>query len=379
MHHDVAAAITAALLDEKVRRLHVALALDRFCALLREAGVPLDRVNLSLHRLHPEMIGSSHHWDSLRGRSETLDQPYSIMEQADYLASPFAALFEDPRVIRRRLLDPDCRRDYEIVDALRAQGFTDYRMSPLHFTGGEVNALSIATRHPEGFSEAGLALLDACVPALAAVLEVLQLRETARLLLSTYVGQRAGAKVWDGTIRRGQGEVVHAVVYLCDLRGFTRIAAEQPTEATIALLNGYFDAMGGAVVRRGGEILKFIGDALLAIFPCEREQTGDCPNAAAALAAAEEGLAALAGLRLRAVVTLAVGELLYGNIGGANRLDFTVIGPAVNIAARLQGLAARLGEPILFGEPLARRLARPTRSRGLHSLKGAGELEVFAP
>lgn len=373
------AAIIQTLLEEGQRRGSPAAFLERACALLRGGGLALDRLNFSLRRLHPEMIASTYHWDSDSGQTEAIDRPYSVMEQADFQASPIAALLRNPTVIRRRLLDPDCPRDFEILDELREQGFTDYRISPLRFSGGVAHPLSIATRHPQGFTEAGLALLDACEPALTAVLEVLQLRETARLLLSTYVGQRAGTKVWDGTIRRGQGEVVHAIVYLCDLRGFTRIAAEQPTEATIALLNRYFDAMGGAVVRRGGEILKFIGDALLAIFPCERDHAGNCPHAAAALAAAEEGLAALAEMRLQAAVTLAVGDLLYGNIGGANRLDFTVIGPAVNIAARLQGLAARLGEPILFSAPLARRLPRPARSRGLHSLKGAGELEVFAP
>ena len=196
--------------------------------------------------------------------------------------------------------------------------------------------------------------------------------------------------MWEGTIRRGQGERVYAIVYICDLRGFTELAAGQPLEETIALLNAYFDAMGGAVERHGGEILKFMGDALLAIFPCDRNTVHDCRTGAEALAAAEEGLAALAALSadrqasglpaLRAGAALSVGDVLYGNIGVDDRLDFTVIGPAVNLAARMQALCSTLGSDLLLSAEVCRRLHRPTRSRGRHRLKGVSEaVEVFEP
>jgi adenylate cyclase len=385
-----AAEISAALLDGHLRRLRTSLVFGRFCRLLREAGVPLDRANLSLRQLHPELVARSYHWDFESGGAATVDRPYSVMTRADFLASPLAAFFRDGQVLRRRLLDPSCAMDFDFVRNLKAERFSDYRVSPVHFTGGQLNSLSIATRHRAGFTEADLALLDACVPALAAVAEIQQLRDTAQTLLSTYVGHRTGSRVWAGTIRRGEGERLHALVYLCDLGGFTQLAATLPMDATMALLNDYFDAMGAAVVRHGGEILKFIGDALLAIFPCRPGAVEDCPSAAAALTAAEEGLATLAAINERRVaaaqpalearIALSVGELLYGNIGVPDRLDFTVIGPAVNLASRLQALAAILGEPVLLSAEVAARLARPLRSRGRHALKGVGQpVEVFAP
>ena len=385
-----AAEITRELLDERLRRLRTSLVFDRFCRLLREAGVPLDRANLSLRQLHPELVARSYHWDLEFGGAATVDRPYAVMTRADFLASPLAAFFRDGQVLRRRLLERDCPVDFDFVRNLKAQRFRDYRISPVYFTAGQMNSLSIATRHRQGFTEEGLALLDACVPALAAVVEIHQLRDTAQTLLSTYVGHRTGSRVWSGTIRRGEGERLHALVYLCDLSGFTQLAATLPMDATMALLSDYFDAMGGAVVRHGGEILKFIGDALLAIFPCRPGAVADCLSAAGALAAAEEGLASLAAINgrrvlagqpaLEARIALSVGDLLYGNIGVPDRLDFTVIGPAVNLASRLQALAATLGEPVLLSAEVASRLARPLRSRGHHVLKGVAEpVEVFAP
>lgn len=387
---DSAAAITAALLDEEVRRLRTPLVFDRFCRLLREAGVPLDRANLSLRQLHPQLVARSYHWDSTSGGAATVDRPHSVMTAADFLASPLAALFRDGQPIRRRLCEADCPRDFEILTELEAQGYRDYRVTPLLFTGRQINSLSVATRRGGGFSEPQLGLVDACVPALAAVVEIQQLRDTARTLLTTYVGARSGAKVWEGSIRRGQTEPIYAIVLLCDLRGFTQLAAGQPLAETIDLLNDYFDAVGAALAREGGEILKFMGDAVLAIFPCDPQAERDCRKAAAALAAAEEGLNALARLNesrhaagrppIAAGMALAVGEVLYGNIGVADRLDFTVIGPAVNLVSRLQGLTHPLGEPILLSEEVTRRLPRDSRSCGRHRLKGvSGEVEVFAP
>ena len=202
-------------------------------------------------------------------------------------------------------------------------------------------------------------------------------------------GELVFDRVWEGSIHRGGGEEIYAVVYTCDLRAFTALAAGLDLRLTTRVLNAFFDAMGEPILARGGEILKLIGDAILAVFPCTAAPVTHCLQAEAALTAAREGLANLARLDHRALgleapltagTALTVGELLYGNIGVANRLDFTVIGPAVNMAARLQGLGAQLGEPILMSDAFARRLAAPLRSLGRHALKGVpGTAEVFAP
>jgi len=385
-----AAEITRELLDERLRRLRTSLVFDQFCRLLRAAGVPLDRSSLSLHRLHPLMVARTFHWDIDSGGALAVDRTHEVADHPAYRASPIAAMARDGMPIRRRLLDPACPLDFGVLPRLRAEGYRDYLVTPLLFADGQINSLSLATRHATGFAEADLALLDRCLPALALVLEVQQMRDVAHTLLATYVGPRTSQRVWEGTIRRGHGETVFAILSICDLRGFTELAARLPLPDTIALLNDFFDAMGGAVVRQGGEILKFMGDALLAIFPCDRAAHRDCNLAAAALAAAQEGLAALAagnrarqggqGEPLSAGVALAVGDVIYGNIGVADRLDFTVIGPAVNLAARLQTLTASLAEPILLSSEVARRLPLPTRSCGQHRLKGVAEpVEVFAP
>ncbi len=387
---DEAASVIAQIQDRQLRRLPTSLVFDQFCRSLRTAGLPLDRSTLSLQRLHPLMVARTFHWDIDSGGAMAVDRRHEVADHPAYRASPIAAMVRDGKPLRRRLLDPDCPLDFGVLPRLRAEGYSDYLVTPLLFADGQLNSLSLATRHATGFSEPGLALLERCLPALALVLELQQMRDVARTLLATYIGPRTSQRVWEGTIRRGHGEAVFAVVSICDLRGFTRLAATLPLPDTIPLLNAYFDAMGGAIQRQGGEILKFMGDALLAIFPCERAANRDCAPAGGALAAAQEGLAALdaynhahrggGGPVLSAGVALAVGEVLYGNIGVADRLDFTVIGPAVNLASRLQALTSGLGERILVSDDVACRLAVPTRSRGHHRLKGIdAPVEVFAP
>ncbi len=385
-----AADVISRLLDERLARGRITLLFDHYCRLLRDAGLPLDRASLSLRHLHPRLIATSYHWDLDSGGAAEVGRTHDVLEMAEFQQSPIRTVFNQAQELRRRLERDDCPLDYPVLESLKAQGYRDYRVQPLFFSGRQHNVMTLATRQAGGFSDSGLALVDQTLSALAAVLELAQLRDTGRTLLSTYLGPRTGKRVWDGTIQRGQGEAVYAIVFLCDLRGFTHLAAAQPLHETIAMLNGYFDAMGGALERHGGEILKFMGDALLAIFPCDRSAAHSCAMATAALAAARDGLAALTALNgkrlasgrpaLAAGVALSVGEVQYGNIGVADRLDFTVIGPAVNLAARIQGLTAGLGEPILLSGEICERLPQPTRSCGQHALKGvSGLTEVFAP
>ncbi len=235
--------------------------------------------------------------------------------------------------------------NFAIVTELRADGYTDYVVYSVPFADGSFKALSLATRRPERFRGDELALFAAMIPAVAFNLEVQALRRTARTLLDTYVGQQSGGRVLEGQIQRGSGETIRAVIWLCDLRGFTNLSEALPRDALIDLLNCYFGPMCDAVTAAGGEVLKFIGDAMLAIFPVGEDPARVCVTA---LDAAERAQAALAeenkrrgdaGLpRIEYGLALHIGDVMYGNIGSDTRLDFTVIGPAVNLTARIESM-----------------------------------------
>jgi adenylate cyclase len=261
----------------------------------------------------------------------------------------------------------------------------------LPFSDEGRHAIAIATDRPDGFTLAELHLIDAMLPHMARQSELLTLRYLTTTLLDTYVGHKAGERVLTGQIRRGSGETIRAVIWLSDLRGFTSLSDRLPRDALLALLNGYFDCVGGAIEAAGGEILKFIGDAVLAIFPLGARYDL-AVIARAAVAAAVKARAGLAELRklpggeaLDFGVALHVGDVMYGNIGTSQRLDFTVIGPAVNMTARLESLAASLGEPILVSAEIASAIggalgAASLESVGRHALKGmAAPVEAFRP
>jgi len=216
-------------------------------------------------------------------------------------------------------------------------------------------------------------------------LEVQALRRTARTLLDTYVGQQSGGRVLEGQIRRGTGETIRAVIWLCDLRSFTNLSESLPRDALIDLLNCYFGPMCDAVASQGGEILKFIGDSMLAIFPIGADPAATCRSA---LVVAERAQAALveenrrrerAGLP-RIDYGLALGDLIYGNIGSDTRLDFTVIGPTVNLTARIESMCRQLGRQLLLSSDFVSAGKIPATSLGAFSLKGVGaDQEIFVP
>jgi adenylate cyclase len=254
--------------------------------------------------------------------------------------------------------------DFAVLQDLRDEGATDYLVSPLIFTDEAVHVATWSTRQPGGFTAAQLAGIERIIAPFARVEEIRALCRTAAILLDTYVGNQAGERILSGQIRRGDTQVIDAVIWFSDMRGSTALAEVLPAQAFIDLLNRYFDCQVPAILEHGGEVLKFIGDGLLAIFPIagggEREIGAVCRRAmrVARLARGNvDGLAAPAGTadaeRPRFGLALHVGRLLYGNIGSANRLDFTCIGPAVNLAARLEQLAGELGHAILASQDFA--------------------------
>ncbi len=359
------------------------------CARFVAHGVPLTRFTALLLMLHPDYFGIAQRWHRAGGEVKTTRGSYQIWNRPVFQQSPYGEIARGAAALRRRLSGPHAWIDFDVLKEYVDEGCTDYVMMHLPFSDEGRHAIAFATDRPGGFTEAGLRLVDAMLPHMARQSELLTLRYLTTTLLDTYVGRNAGERVLTGQIRRGSGETIRAVIWLSDLRGFTTLSDRLPRDALIALLNGYFDCVGGAIDAAGGEILKFIGDAVLAIFPLGA--TDDLGvTARAALGAAEKARAGLAELRklpggktIDFGVALHVGDVMYGNIGTAQRLDFTVIGPAVNMTARLESLAASLREPILVSAEIASAIAGDAarlESVGCHTLKGMpAPVEAFRP
>jgi adenylate cyclase len=358
--------------------------LAELCARLVDCGLPLFRVAVFVRTLHPILFGRSFIWRPDRD-VEVAAPPFDFIDDASFVASPVRRIYATGEAIRRRLIDPDCPDDFPFLAELRAEGVSDYLALPLHFTNGEIHVATFTTREACGFAPGHIAALEAIGAPLARVAEVRALRATAVSLLNAYVGHKAGEHILAGRIRRGDVEAIRAVIWLSDMRGFTRRADTMAPPSLIELLNLFFDNLVPAIEAEGGEVLKFMGDGLLAIFRIAENADADaaCARALRAAKAAEKNVAALSGAEpgeaveaLRFAVALHVGEALYGNIGAGARLDFTCIGPSVNRAARLEKVASRLGRVIVASSAFARNLPDEFVALGDFELSGFREPET---
>jgi adenylate cyclase len=331
------------------------------CERLVQAGLPLWRVGVFVRTLHPDIVGRNFIW---RPGAEVVTGTanFETLESPEYRASPLAIVLGEGREIRSLIDGPESKR-FPFFDDMRAEGVTDYIALPMMDSDGSVHASSWTTKQPGGFTDEQLNGLRSLIPPLARLIEVTRLHRTAMVLLDTYVGNRAGERILGGQIRRGHAETMHAAIWLSDLRGFTALSDRLPAETVVDILNLYFDCQVSAIGTHGGEVLKFMGDGLLAVFPIA-EQPGDTEEVCAnVLAAARESRANVEAMhfavgetieRFRFGVALHVGKILYGNIGGGNRLDFTCIGPAVNLAARLEKIAGRLHRTVVASAAFVR-------------------------
>ncbi len=361
--------------------------LDGLCHHLVEAGLPLWRVTYHLRTLHPLIGTTTYCWRRDQESASVVHRPRDCQGTPEYLSSPLAAVIGGAGALRRRLEGATRQPDFPVLKALRAEGATDYVAMPVTFSDGLITVVTWASDRPGGFTAAELRRLSGLLPALGAVLEARAVRRIAATLLDTYVGHAAGERILRGEIRRGDGATVHAPLWYCDLRGFTTLAETLPPDGLLALLNRYFELVAAPVAAHGGEVLKFIGDSVLATFSVAEEVSYQAV-CRSALAAAEEALAGMAGLNreraarsepaLRIGLALHVGEVVYGNVGAPERLDFTVIGPAVNLVYRLEKLCRPLGRTLLTSRDFARACGRPLLSLGPHCLYGMAEpQEVF--
>lgn len=350
--------------------------LGQMCERVVAAGIPVWRVAAFIRTLHPEIMGRRLEWREGSGVSIG-EAPFEVFDSASFKGSPVSRIYQEGQPLRLRL-DNLASGEFLQLEDLRAEGATDYLAVPFVFGNGEIHVGTWATRAPGGFTEPQITALHRLTKPLTRLAEAHALRRTAANLLDTYVGHDAGARILDGQIRRGFSETIEAVIWLSDMRGFTALADSIPPAELIALLNHYFDCQVPVIAGHGGEVLKFMGDGLLAIFPLAgRDRGAVCAEALAAAGEMRRAVAAMPGWPKlgqsggpRHGLALHIGELLFGNIGAAGRLDFTCIGPAVNLAARLEALAKRLGRTTLVSAEFARHRAAALIPLGEYELAG---------
>ncbi len=357
--------------------------LGRFARQLRSAGIPVARAALIVRTLHPQVLGTLHRWDAEHDSVRSVELHHDVSAEEAFLASPFIPIFAGRGGLRRRLEGPGAALDYPVLRELRERGMTDYAAMPFVFGDGQIHAVTLATDAPGGFRTGDLGHVHEVLPVLSRFVEVHALRATARTLLETYLGASTGERVLQGRIRRGDEDRIPAVVWMADLRGSTAMQEQLERGRYLEILNEFFESTAGSALEAGGEVLKFIGDAVLAIFPVG----ADDDAAQRAIAAARAALARIARYNaarrgdapgLAMALALHLGEVNYGNIGVPGRLDFTVTGPVVNEVARIEGLCKQLDKPVLASDRFATLAAGELVSLGSHTLRGvARAIEVF--
>jgi adenylate cyclase len=375
---------------------------DGYCQRLVIDGVPLWRGHAAMETLHPHWSGYGYTWrrDLNAIQSEQYDR--SELAGQQWLRSPMYHLVrraregEDNPTMRRRLEAGPQERDFPVLEEFFAQGATDYfgqvftfgeDGDPSHGTGV---VYSFSADRRGGFDDDDTALMQATLPALSLAMKAHAGYVIASALLRTYLGEETGMRVHSGAIERGSCESIHAVLWYADIRGFTPASDIAPGAVIIDLLDNVFEALTAALRSRGGEVLKFLGDGMLATLPfAEQDRSATCRRALDAAADATRGIAELnvtraaAGLPAVAVdLALHVGDVLYGNVGAVDRLDFTVIGPAVNEVARIETLCEPLGQAVLVSAEFAAAVEDGDvrlKSLGRHNLRGVREAkEIFA-
>jgi adenylate cyclase len=363
--------------------------MTEFAERVAAAGLPMERMTTGIPILHPQIAGYSFLWTPGEGGSirsfPATEKTFRMMA-----ASPIRAAYQDGQNLRCPIAPEPVAGEYPILTDLRTDGFTDYSSYALRFSDGSFKAVTVATRRPGGFDDTALAAFESLLIPLAPLLEVRTLKLMSRSLLDIYIGPTAGGRVLNGEIRRGEGEVIQAVIWFSDLRDSTDLSNAMSGPEMIGHLNEFFSLITTSVNERGGEVLKFIGDSVLAIFPCESVEEVGCMAAHQAEAAARDALeraaarnaqAAEAGRRpIEFGIALHIGEVFYGNVGGDARLDFTVIGPAVNLAARIESATKETQRPLLASEDFARISRSAFAQVGAFAFNGIGGwTPVYAP
>lgn len=317
-----------------------------------EEGIAVSRLSVMIWSLHPLIAGKNHIWTREDGKVATFTPSYDIHANPAFVNSPLRLVSEGLGGVRQSLLAQEQEFSFPIMEDLKSKGATDYVAMPLPFSNGQFNVLTLTSDHPKGFTTANLGLIFECAFVISRYYEVFTLQENASALLETYLGKRTGARVLGGKIRRGDGDEIDAAILFCDLRNSSRLEETLGRTAYLDLLNRFFEATADTINAHDGEILKFIGDAVLAIFPAGGDKRKACRQA---VAAAREIVDGIADENTDCAIGIAFGNVTYGNVGSLQRLDFTVIGAAANIAARLGELGKKIEHRIVataeFSDP----------------------------
>lgn len=365
---DAALRVAGWLSEVGVRTADPAALVCRLAERLREDGVSVGRLWVGADILHPTIGARTVSWSRRRGLEA---QGFSRVDRRDldgplWRATPLRIVLRDRLTEFRRRLAVDYRKgEFALLDSLAAEGFTDYLACAVYFPQGTVvgetagMVATFASDGPGGFDERELALLRACIQPLALVWRSILLLDALRAVTTTYLGADAAARVLGGRIARGQVETIRAAIWFSDLEGFTSLSDTLPRDRLMALLNVYAGTVLDTIAGFGGEVLKLIGDGVLAIFPLDEEGAA-CRRALDAALAVLSAIDRLSAERraageptTRLFVGLHLGEVLYGNIGSADRLDFTVLGPAVNEAARLERMCRAVDRPVVVSAAFA--------------------------
>ena len=358
-------------------------------------GLNIHRLRLMIQTLNPQLFALAYTWQQDADEVTEFQATHAGVQSDAFRDSPLAVILNGEGGVRRRLDVPNPRLDYPILHDLVEQGATDYVAMPMRFSDGQINIITLVSREPGGFSTECLGHLHEILPNLSRQVEAHAQRVSSLSLLQTYLGGHTGERVINGLVKRGDGENIHAVIMFSDLRGSTILAETLSREDYLAALNQYFEAMAGAVIDHGGEVLKFIGDAVLAIFPIDPDQPDAagtdanrppvCTKALEAVYDAQQRIEAVNKERvaqgeqkLAVGIALHVGDLTYGNVGSERRLDFTVIGSAVNEASRIEDMSKLLKSPIVISSAFARSVPGDLISLGFHELRGfRDKQEIF--
>jgi adenylate cyclase len=364
--------------------------LDGFCRRAIEAGLPIARAAIIIDTLHPVYEGRGFRWRGEGGQSQTEIIEYHPTSEgeaaANWRRSVFFHLLETGASLFRARLHAGETADFSTIVQLRDEGMSDVAVMISRFAGagaiGEMDALYSywATDRPQGFAEGEVEALAALLPKLALAVKCVSLARIAGTLVETYLGRDAGMRVLRGLIRRGVAEKIGAVLWYSDLRGFTGITDRAPPEQIIPFLNDYAEAVISAIYDNGGDVLKLIGDGTLAIFTAEAAAEA-CRAALAAQGAMQDRVAALNQRRggdnlpaTQVYLGLHVGEVFFGNVGSDQRLDFTVVGPAVNEVARIAAMCRSVERNVLISQAFSDSMARLERGRlvsvGRYALRG---------
>ncbi|MDX1737976.1 MAG: adenylate/guanylate cyclase domain-containing protein [Alphaproteobacteria bacterium] len=364
--------------------------LEALTTQLLKVGAPINRVRLGFMTIHPQVAAFSFVWIKGVSGITPMEIGHGYRTSKMFIGSPGEKLFDTREMVRYKICELDVSNEHGAIQDVAATGATDYIGLPMFTTTEDIHNLFISTDKPGGFTDLDIEKFQLLAQHIQVKVELLASQHLTLALLNTYVGKRTSKRVLQGQIKRGQGEEIQAALWFSDLRDFTHLTETLPVDELLELLNDYFELVYDAVTNNGGEVLRFIGDAMLVVFTAENSSTGCLFGASeGAFRASEEAYRRLDELNTERKkkgkptfefgVGLHEGKVTYGNVGAPDRLDFTVMGPAVNRTARLESKTKELGRRRLMSREFADRIMRNVESLGFHHLKGVNEnIEICA-